>query len=436
MPEYEPRGCPRGASFSWYTYSPLRLRYPYVRGSLIEMFREARARLGDPVEAWAEIVDDPERSRRYKRERGKGGFVRASWDEVTELIAAAHVHTIKRYGPDRVVGFSPIPAMSMASYAAGTRFLSLIGGVILSFYDWYADLPPSSPQVFGDQTDVPESGRLVERGLSADLGHEPADDPDAGRALHGRGALSRPEGRGRLARLRGAHEVRRSLAGGGAGLRRRAGDGDGARDPEGVLRRSRDAVLPRLRAAVHRSAAAGDVARARRTRYVPDRLLRASDLGGAHAAQEHADWKTVVLDERTGEPAVPNGSVGHRYARVRRRTLEPAAGRDRARADAARARARARRGRPAALRRRRGRGRRDRAPRRAGDADRRTARDDGARPRARAVRRRRATGCRATGRRATTTPSSRARPRGRSRSPASTGVWRRGWRASSRATPR
>src|SRR5699024_10771428 len=28
----------------------------------------------------------------------------------------------------------------------------------LSFYDWYADLPPASPQVFGDQTDVPESG--------------------------------------------------------------------------------------------------------------------------------------------------------------------------------------------------------------------------------------------------------------------------------------
>ena len=61
MPEYEPRGCPRGASFSWYTYSPLRLKYPYVRGSLLEMFREARARLGDPVEAWAEIVDDPEK---------------------------------------------------------------------------------------------------------------------------------------------------------------------------------------------------------------------------------------------------------------------------------------------------------------------------------------------------------------------------------------
>src|SRR5438105_6484266 len=38
MPEYEPRGCPRGASFSWYTYSPMRVKYPYVRGSLLEMF--------------------------------------------------------------------------------------------------------------------------------------------------------------------------------------------------------------------------------------------------------------------------------------------------------------------------------------------------------------------------------------------------------------
>ena len=40
-PEYEPRGCPRGAAFSWYTYSPTRVRYPYARGVLIEMFREA-----------------------------------------------------------------------------------------------------------------------------------------------------------------------------------------------------------------------------------------------------------------------------------------------------------------------------------------------------------------------------------------------------------
>ncbi|CAM5425647.1 hypothetical protein STENM36S_02293 [Streptomyces tendae] len=74
------------------------------------------------------------------------------------MVAAAHVHTIRTWGPDRVAGFSPIPAMSMVSHAAGARFHSLIGAPMLSFYDWYADLPVASPQVFGDQTDVPESG--------------------------------------------------------------------------------------------------------------------------------------------------------------------------------------------------------------------------------------------------------------------------------------
>src|SRR5690554_7912535 len=47
--------------------------------------------------------------------------------------------------------------MSMISYAAGSRYLSLMGGVCLSFYDWYCDLPPASPMVWGEQTDVPES---------------------------------------------------------------------------------------------------------------------------------------------------------------------------------------------------------------------------------------------------------------------------------------
>ena len=84
--------------------------------------------------------------------------MRVSWDEAVEIAAAAHVHTIKTYGPDRCAGFSPIPAMSMVSHCVGTRFIQLIGGVMTSFYDWYADLPVASPQVFGDQTDVPESG--------------------------------------------------------------------------------------------------------------------------------------------------------------------------------------------------------------------------------------------------------------------------------------
>ncbi len=158
-PEYEPRGCPRGAAFSWYTYSPTRVRYPYVRGVLLQMFREAKEQHdGDPVRAWEHIVENPLRARAYKSARGKGGLVRAGWEEAAEIVAAAHIHTIKKYGPDRVAGFSPIPAMSMVSHASGARFVNLVGGSMLSFYDWYADLPVASPQVFGDQTDVPESG--------------------------------------------------------------------------------------------------------------------------------------------------------------------------------------------------------------------------------------------------------------------------------------
>ncbi len=91
--------------------------------------------------------------------------MRATWDEVTEIIAAANAYTVKTYGPDRVFGFSPIPAMSMVSYAAGSRYLSLLGGVCMSFYDWYCDLPPASPQTWGEQTDVPESADWYNSGF-------------------------------------------------------------------------------------------------------------------------------------------------------------------------------------------------------------------------------------------------------------------------------
>lgn len=84
--------------------------------------------------------------------------MRSTWEEVSEVIAASMLYTAQTYGPDRNFGFSVIPAMSQLSYAAGTRFLNLMGGVPLSFYDWYADLPPASPQVWGEQTDSPESG--------------------------------------------------------------------------------------------------------------------------------------------------------------------------------------------------------------------------------------------------------------------------------------
>lgn len=158
LPPYEPRGCQRGISYSWYLYSPIRVKFPYARGVLIDMYRQAkRENFDDPVNAWAAIQENSEWRKRYQQARGKGGFRRITWDEALEMAAASTVHTIKSHGPDRVAGFSPIPAMSQISYAAGSRFMSLIGGTIMSFYDWYCDLPPASPETWGEQTDVHES---------------------------------------------------------------------------------------------------------------------------------------------------------------------------------------------------------------------------------------------------------------------------------------
>ncbi|MER5426991.1 nitrate reductase subunit alpha [Streptosporangium roseum] len=309
-PEYEPRGCPRGAAFSWYTYSPTRIRYPYARGVLVEMYREARARLGDPVEAWAEVTSDPERRRRYQSARGKGGLVRISWEEATEMIAAAHVHTIEAHGPDRVAGFSPIPAMSMVSHASGARFVSLIGGTMLSFYDWYADLPVASPQVFGDQTDVPESADwwdaayLMLWGSNVPVTRTPdahymtearyrgqkvvVVSPDYSDATKfaDEWLAPHPGTDGALAMAMG-HVI----------LKEFFVDRQVPYFTDYVKRHS---DLPFLVTLTERDGV-----------HVPAKFLTAADLGedGAEAA-----FKTVLIDRVTGEPAVPNGSLGFRYS--------------------------------------------------------------------------------------------------------------------------
>lgn len=312
-PEYEPRGCPRGAAFSWYTYSPTRVRYPYVRGVLLEMYREARARYGDPVVAWGSIVQDPEQARRYKSARGKGGLVRASWDEASEMIAAAHVYTIKRWGPDRIAGFSPIPAMSPVSYSSGARFHELIGAPMLSFYDWYADLPNASPQMFGDQTDVPESGDwwdagyLIMWGSNVPLTRTPdahwmtearyrgqkvvAVAPDYAENVKfaDEWVASAPGTDGALAMAMGHVVLREFFA-------------DRQVDFfTGYNQQYTD--LPHLVC----------LEQADDGTWRPGKFLTAAELDGPQQETEHAAWKPVVVDEVTDEVAVPNGSIGHRF---------------------------------------------------------------------------------------------------------------------------
>ncbi|MGV9675847.1 nitrate reductase subunit alpha [Nocardia sp. NPDC003482] len=308
-PEYEPRGCPRGAAFSWYTYSPTRVRYPYIRGVLLELYREAKRRTGDPVLAWADIQNDPERRRAYQRARGKGGLVRANWDEAVEIIAAAHVHTIKTHGPDRIAGFSPIPAMSMVSHAAGARFMALIGAPMLSFYDWYADLPVASPQVFGDQTDVPESGDwwdaayLIMWGSNVPVTRTPDAHWMAEARYRGQKVIVVAPDYADNAKFADewlhphpGTDAALALAMGHVILREYFVD---RAEPffTDYVRRYTD--LPFLVTLTEHE-----------NGYVPAKFVRAADLGDE---SEGARWKTVVLDERTGAPAVPGGSLGHRW---------------------------------------------------------------------------------------------------------------------------
>ncbi|MCH8286826.1 nitrate reductase subunit alpha, partial [candidate division KSB1 bacterium] len=173
LPPYEPRGCQRGISFSWYIYSPIRVKYPYIRGALIDLWREAKKAHNDPVNAWKYLMENKDKRARFQRARGKGGFRRAKWDDMLEIISASLIYTIKKYGSDRIFGFSPIPAMSFLSFAGGSRFLQLIGAVHLSFYDWYCDLPPAFPEVWGEQTDVCESADWYNSKFIAVMGSNP-----------------------------------------------------------------------------------------------------------------------------------------------------------------------------------------------------------------------------------------------------------------------
>ncbi|MDR1967086.1 MAG: nitrate reductase subunit alpha [Burkholderiaceae bacterium] len=311
LPNHEPRGCQRGASYSWYLYSANRMKYPLVRGALLRLWREAR-KTRKPVDAWASIVEDAQKARAYKSLRGMGGFVRASWDEVNEIIAASNLYTVKRYGPDRVIGFSPIPAMSMVSYAAGARYLSLLGGACLSFYDWYCDLPPSSPQVWGEQTDVPESADwynsryLIAWGSNVPQTRTPDAHFFTEARYNGTKTVSITPDYSEVSKLtdhwlhpKQGTDAALALAFGHVILKEFHLENPSEYFID-YCRRYTD--MPLLVCLERRADG----------RLEAGRFLRASDLGGLDESN-HPEWKTLAIDEKTGSITVPNGSIGFRW---------------------------------------------------------------------------------------------------------------------------
>lgn len=309
FPDYEPRGCPRGASASWYVYSPLRVRYPYIRGKLLEFWREARKTHADPVEAWESIVSDPRKRGEYQRARGQGGFERFSWDDAAELISASLVHTIKKYGPDRVFGFTPLPAMSMVSFASGARFFSLIGAPMISFYDWYCDLPPASPQVWGEQTDVCESADWYNAGYIISWGSNlpQTRTPDAHFYVE-----TRYQGT-KITAVSPDYADFTKFA--DTWLPVKAGtDGALAMAMTHVIFKEfyLDRKVPYFdHYARHYTDLPFLVALEEKNGvFVPGRCLRATDIG---RQGNNPEWKLLVYDKNRSGAAAPNGSMGSRY---------------------------------------------------------------------------------------------------------------------------
>ncbi len=312
LPNHEPRGCARGASYSWYLYSAARLKYPMIRSDLLKTWRKARTFHRDPVDAWASIVSDPKKSTSYKKLRGLGGMVRAHWDEVNEIIAASNVYTAKTFGPDRIVGFSPIPAMSMISYAAGSRYLSLIGGTCMSFYDWYCDLPPSSPQTWGEQTDVPESADWYNSSYIIAWGSNVPQTrtPDAHFFTE-----ARYNGTKTVAVTPDYSEVAKLSD---SWLPVRQGT-------DSALSMAMGHVILKEFHLAEKSEYFDDYCRMytdmpflimldeKDGKHVPGRMLRASDFDNNLNQETNPEWKPVIFDSNTSNIVVPNGTIGSRW---------------------------------------------------------------------------------------------------------------------------
>jgi len=312
LPNHEPRGCQRGASFSWYLYSPHRIKHPMIRGRLLELYRAERQSGKDPVEAWAAIQKDQKKRDKYVRVRGLGGFVRTSWNEVSEIVAAANVYTIKKWGPDRIYGFSPIPAMSMISYAAGSRYLSLIGAACGSFYDWYCDLPAASPQTWGEQTDVPEaadwynSTYLIITGANLPMTRTPDAHFATEVRYKGTKIVSMAPDYAEYVKfadlwmpVKQGTDGAAFLAMGHVALKEFYID---KQDPyfQEYARKYTDFPMQ-------------VILRAHGDGFVSDRNLRASDFDGGLGEANNPEWKTIVFDSKGKRFIAPNGSIGFRW---------------------------------------------------------------------------------------------------------------------------
>ncbi len=147
IPEYNPRGCLKGACATDYMYGPHRIKYPLIRTG----------------------------------ERGEGKWRRASWNEALDMIADKVIDTIRDHAADCISVFTPVPAVAPISFSAGHRFAHFIGAHTHTFFDWYGDAPTGTVQTCGIQGEGCETADWFNARMIIIWGSNPATTriPDA-----------------------------------------------------------------------------------------------------------------------------------------------------------------------------------------------------------------------------------------------------------------
>lgn len=182
----------------------------------------------------------------------------------------------------------------------------------MSFYDWYCDLPPASPQTWGEQTDVPESADWYNSGFLILWGSNVPQTrtPDAHfytevRYKGAKSVVICPDysEASKFADLwvspKQGTDAALAMAMGHVILREFHIDRQ-AKYFNDYARQYTD--MPMLVRLVKQ----GEY-------YVPERFIRASDFDKKLGETNNPEWKTVAYDENSGEIVAPNGTIGFRW---------------------------------------------------------------------------------------------------------------------------
>ena len=214
LPPYEPRGCQRGISYSWYLYSPMRVKYPYARGVLdrhvpVQAKRENTSAIS--VAAWASHPEQPRSGVKQVP-----GSTRQGWLPPHQLGRSARdgrcfgdphgdqqawarpgrrVLTDPRDVTGQLCGGQPL---HVADRRRGDELLRLV-------------LRPTTriARDLGRADRRARVGGLVQRPVHRRDGREPQHDAHARHTLHLRSATCRRKTRGVQPRLLAGGQVRR-----------------------------------------------------------------------------------------------------------------------------------------------------------------------------------------------------------------------------------